>query len=183
LTNLIAVADLAGPTGSPQRLWSDDDFAHFVANAENPEHPGVPDSGVRKIALPNEVKNVKAWFVAGIRIDAGAPGLSNDIVAQFGRQPQIRLIVQPVTSGPDGSPKVHDIAGHLIFSFTLTPPDPPLAGCVPFPRSKPDDDTFKGVIRDVAALRDQLAAGAFGGTKVATTGDLNVHPGLHGATA
>jgi hypothetical protein len=183
LTNLIAVADLAGPTGSPQRLWSDDDFARFLANAENPERPGVPDSGVRKIALPDEVKNIKAWFVAGIRIDAGAPGLSNEIVAQFGRQPQIRLIVQPVTSGLNGLPKVHDIAGHLIFSFTLTPPDPPLAGCLPFPRSKPDDDTFKGVIRDVAALRDQLATGTFGGAKVTTDGDLNVHPGLHGATA
>jgi hypothetical protein len=182
LANLIAVADLAGPTASPQRLWSDDDFAHFLANAENPERPGVPDAGVRKIALPDSVKNIKVWFVAGIRIDPGAPGLSNEIIAQFGRQPQIRLIVQPVTNGPDGF-KVHDIAGHLIFSFTLDPPDPPLDGCFPFFRSRPNDEAFRAVIRDLAALRDQLAAGRFGGTKVATTGDLNVHPGLRGASA
>lgn len=182
MANLIALSDLAGPTGSPQRLWSDEDFARFLANAENPERPGAPDSGVSRIALPDGVKNIKAWFVAGIRIDPGAPGLSNDIIAQFGRQPQIRLIVQPVTNGPDGL-KVHDIAGHLIFSFTLSPPDPPLDGCAPFPRSKPDDETFKAIIRDVAALRDQLAAGAFGGVKVVTAGDMNVHPGLRGASA
>jgi hypothetical protein len=182
MANLIAVSDLAGPTGSPQRLWSDEDFARFLSNAENPERPGVPDSGVAKIALPAAVKDIQAWFVAGIRIDPGAPGLSNDIIAQFGRQPQIRLIVQPVTNGPEGF-KVHDIAGHLIFSFTLSPPDAPLNGCAPFPRSKPDDETFKAVIRDVAALRDQLAAGTFGGAKVMTAGDMNVHPGLRGVSA
>jgi len=185
IANLIALSDLVGPTGSPQRLWSDEDFAQFLANAENPLRPGpdhTPDSGVNKISLPDSVKNIGAWFVAGIRIDPGAPGLSKEIIAQFGRQPQIRLIVQPVTNGPEGF-KVHDIAGHLIFNFTLTPPDPPLDGCAPFFRSKPDDETFNGVIRDVAALRDQLAAGKFGGVKVATAGDMNVHPGLRGASA
>src|ERR1700730_18024881 len=141
MANLIALSDLAGPTGSPQRLWSDEDFAHFLANAENPERPGSPDSGVHRIHLPDGVKNIGAWFVAGIRIDPGAPGLSKDIIAQFGRQPQIRLIVQPVTNGPEGF-KFHDSAGHLIFSFTLNPPDLPLDGCAPFPRSKPDDETF-----------------------------------------
>jgi len=181
MANLIALSDLAGPTGSPQRLWSDEDFAHFLANAENPERPGTPDSGAHRIHLPDGVKNIGAWFVAGIRIDPGAPGLSKDIIAQFGRQPQIRLIVQPVTNGPEGF-KVHDTAGHLIFSFSLAP-DPPLDGCAPFPRSKPDDDAFKAIIRDVAALRDQLAAGKFGGAKVATAGDMNVHPGLLGASA
>lgn len=182
LAGLIAVSDLVGPTGSPQRLWSDADFARFLANAENPERPGVPESGVAKIALPDGVKNIKAWFVAGIRIDPGAPGLSNDVVAQFGRQPQIRLIVQPVMTGPSGI-KVLDVAGHLIFSFTISPPDPPLNGCAPFPRSKPDDEAFKAVIRDVASLRDQLAAGQFGGAKVVTAGDMNVHPGFSGASA
>ncbi|MGY8666204.1 hypothetical protein Q3C01_28175 [Bradyrhizobium sp. UFLA05-109] len=181
LANLIAVADLAGPTGSPQRLFSDEDFARFIANAENPERPGAPDSGVRHIQLPDAVKKVDAWFVAGMRIDPGAPGLSPDVIAQFGRQPQIRLIIQPVTNGPEGF-KVHDTAGHLIFSFNLDP-DPPLDGCAPFPRFKPDDEAFKAIIRDVATLRDQLAAGKFGNVKVSTAGDLNVHPGLVGASA
>ncbi|MET4121183.1 hypothetical protein ABIB85_007663 [Bradyrhizobium sp. JR1.5] len=181
LANLIAASDLAGPTGSPQRLFSDADFARFIANAENPERPGVPDSGVRHIQLPDAVKKIDAWFVAGIRIDPGAPGLSPDVIAQFGRQPQIRLIIQPVTNGPDGF-KVHDTAGHLIFNFSLDP-DPPLDGCAPFPRFKPDDEVFKAIIRDVATLRDQLAAGHFGNVKVSTAGDLNVHPGLVGASA
>jgi hypothetical protein len=182
LANLIAVSDLAGPTGSsPQRLWSDTDFGRFIAIAENPERPGIPDSGVARIGLPGDVKKIGAWFVAGIRIDAGAPGLSKEIIEQFGRQPQIRLIIQPVTNGPDGF-QVHDIAGHLIFNFNLEP-DPALAGCEPFKRSKPDDEKFKAIVRDVAALRDQLAAGKFGGAKVTTAGDLNVHPGLSGASA
>lgn len=181
LANLIAVSDLAGPTGSPQRLFSDEDFTRFLANAENPERPGAPESGVRRVQLPDAVKRIDAWFVAGIRIDAGAPGLSPDVIVQFGRQPQIRLIIQPVTNGPEGF-KVHDTAGHLIFSFTLDP-DPPLNGCAPFPRSKPDDETFKAIIRDLASLRDELAAGHFGNVKVSTAGDMNVHPGLVGASA
>ncbi|WP_246787930.1 hypothetical protein [Bradyrhizobium sp. CCBAU 53421] len=181
LANLIAVSDLAGLNGSAQRLLSDADFARFIANAENPEHAGVPDSGVRRIQLPEALKKIDAWFVAGIRIDPGAPGLSADIIAQFGRQPQIRLIIQPVTNGPDGL-KVHDTAGHLIFSFSLDG-DPALDGCAPFPRFKPDDEAFKAIIRDVVALRDQLAAGQFGNVKVATSGDMNVHPGLVGASA
>ncbi|WP_407185373.1 hypothetical protein [Bradyrhizobium centrosematis] len=181
LANLIAVSDLAGPSTSPQRLFSDADFARFIANAENPEHPSVPDSGVRHIQFPDAVKKIEAWFVAGIRIDPGAPGLSPEIIAQFGRQPQIRLIIQPVTNGADGF-KVHDTASHLIFSFTLDP-DAPLNGCAPFPRFKPDDEAFKAIVRDVATLRDQLAAGQFGNVKVSTAGDLNVHPGLVGASA
>ncbi|MGY4319200.1 hypothetical protein [Bradyrhizobium sp. JR3.5] len=181
LVNLIAVSDLTGPTGSAQRLFSDGDFSRFIANAENPERPGVPDSGARRIQLPDVVKRIEAWFVAGIRIDPGAPGLSADVIAQFGRQPQIRLIIQPVTNGPEGF-KVHDTAGHLIFSFNLDP-DPPLDGCAPFPRFKPDDEAFKAIVRDVASLRDQLAAGKFGNVKVSTAGDMNVHPGLVGASA
>ncbi|WP_340671946.1 hypothetical protein [Bradyrhizobium ottawaense] len=120
LANLIAVSELAGPAGAPQRLLSDEDFSRFIANAENPEREGVPDSGTRRIQLPDIVKKIDAWFVAGIRIDPGASGLSADVITQFGRQPQIRLIIQPVTNGPEGL-KVHDTAGHLIFSFNLEP--------------------------------------------------------------
>ncbi|MGY3131193.1 hypothetical protein ACVWZM_001875 [Bradyrhizobium sp. USDA 4501] len=181
LAGLIAVSDLAGPTGAPRRLLSDEDFARFIGNAEHPEREGVPDSGARRIQLPDSVKRIDAWFVAGIRIDPGAPGLSADVIAQFGRQPQIRLIIQPVTNGPQGF-KVHDTAGHLIFSFNLEP-DAPLDGCAPFPRFKPDDEAFKAIVRDVASLRDQLALGKFGNVKISTAGDMNVHPGLVGTSA
>ena len=181
LTNLIAVADLSRPaTGpAPGRLWSDEDFTRFLAIAENPAVQ-VAEAGLA-IKLPAEVKQIGAWFVAGIRIDPGAPGLSKEIIEQFGQQPQIRFIAQPVTQGADGTVKIHDIAAHLIFSFSL-PPDPPTASeCLP--RSKPDMNTFQAVVRDIVALRDRLEAGQFGGTAIATAGPLDVHPGLTGTSA
>jgi len=175
LANLIALKDLNAASG---RIWSEADFARFLAIAESP----AGQVGSNRIALPPEVKTIDAWFIAGIRIDPGAPGLSKEIIDQYGQQPQIRFVAQPVTRLGDGKVKVHDIAGHLIFSFSVQPPDAPaVAACLP--RSKPDMDAFRNVVRDVVALRDQLASGQFGDTKVATVGPLNVHPGLTGAPA
>jgi hypothetical protein len=183
LGNLIALADLAGPAAAPQRsrLWSDADFASFLAIAEN---PAVQVTGVQfPIELPAEVKRIDAWFIAGVRIDAGAPGLSKEIIEQYGQQPQIRFIVQPVTRLPGDKIRIHDIAAHLIFSFSSVPPDPRAAdGCLP--RPKPDMAAFQAVVRDVVALRDQLASGKFAGAKVVTANrPLDVHPGLSGASA
>jgi hypothetical protein len=161
------------PTGG--RLWSEADFARFQAIAESPA--GQVESN--RIRLPAEVKTIDAWFIAGIRIDPGAPGLAKEIIEQYGQQPQIRFIVQPVTQAGDGKITVHDIAGHMIFSFSTVEP-PAATGCLP--RLKPDMDAFRNVVRDVVALRDQLASGQFG-IKVETVGPLNVHPGLTGATA
>lgn len=180
LANLIALADLGGSPSAPQRLWSQADFERFISIADNPEAFGSTGSGVHKIDLPVNTKTIEAWFVAGIRIDPGAPGLSQPVVDQFGRQPQIRFIIQPVTVEPSGNIKVHDVAGHLIFSFS-SPEPPPRDSCLP--RSKPNDEAFKAIARDFAALRDGLAAGKFGGVKVATAGPLNVHPGLRGPSA
>jgi hypothetical protein len=183
LANLIALSDLTGPAAAPQRgrLWSEADFARFLAIAED---PAVQVAGADlPIELPAEVKRIEAWFIAGIRIDPGAPGLSKEIIAQYGQQPQIRLIVQPVTRTSGGNVEVHDIAAHLIFSFSTQPPEVPAAdGCLP--RPKPDIAAFQAVVRDAVALRDQLAARKFGNTKIETAGlPLNVHPGLTGASA
>ena len=180
LTNLIAMSALNGPAGSG-RVWSEADFARWVAIAEDPKAQIANTDA--PLQLPAEVKQIDAWFIAGIRIDPGAPGLSKEVIAQYGQQPQIRLIAQPVTRGPGGTITVHDIAAHLIFSYSLRKEaDPPAAeSCLP--RPKPDMAAFQPVISDAVALRDQLAAGTFGKAKVNTAGPLNVHPGLRGASA
>lgn len=177
---LIAVRDLTAPNPQdPSKrdpIWPDTAFQQFLAIAASPAAQVVGTQ--TKIGLPPEAQTIDAWFVAGIRIDAGAPGLSSDIRAQFGQLPQIRLIVQPVIHNADGSPKVLDIAGHLIFNFTLAKPNPPpSADCLP--RPAPDPDAFNPVVADLAAIRTKLSSGQLGTNKVATSGaPLGVHPGL-----
>jgi hypothetical protein len=177
---LIAVRDLTTQSAQdPTKrdpVWPDAVFQQFLAIAGSPaaQISGTPI----RIGLPPEAQTIDAWFVAGIRIDAGAPGLSNDIRTQFGQIPQIRLIVQPVTRNPDGTPLVHDIAGHLIFNFTLAKPnDPAQTDCLP--RPLPDLDAFNAILQDLAAIRTKLSNGQFGANKVTTSGaPLGVHPGL-----
>src|SRR5271170_3549021 len=179
--NLIAVRDITTP--DPQDptkrdpIWSDAAFQQFLAIADGPAaHAGPGATG--QIALPKEAQTPEAWFIAGIRIDAGAPGFSSEIRAQYGQLPEIRLIIQPIIKNPDGSPKVLDIAGHLIFDFVILPPPlPPPTDC--FPRFQPDTDKFNSVVADVVALRAKLSSGQLGGHAVSTAGvPLGVHPGL-----
>jgi hypothetical protein len=177
---LIAVADLTTQNSQDpskhDRVWPDAAFQQFLAIAAS---PAAQVAGTQaRIGLPSEAQSIDAWFIAGIRIDAGAPGLSNDIRGQFGQLPQIRLIVQPVTRNADGTPKVHDIAGHLIFNFTLAKPnDPPQPDCLP--RLMPDLDAFNAIVADLATIRTKLGNGQLGTNKVTTSGmPLGVHPGL-----
>jgi len=180
---LIAVEDLT--TQNPQDptkrdpVWSDAVFQQFIAIANS---PSAQVAGTQiGIGLPPEAKSISAWFIAGIRIDAGAPGLSSDIHGQFGQSPEIRLIVQPVTRSADGTPKVDDIAGHLIFDF-LTGAEAP-AQTDRLPRPKPDLDALNAIVTDLAALRTKLSTGQLGTDKVSTAGlPLGVHPGLADAT-
>jgi len=177
--NLIAVHDLTTPNApDPTKrdpVWPDAVFQRFLVLAESPL---VQVAGAPGIGLPAEAHSIDAWFVAGIRFDAGAPGLSNDIRAQFGQLPEIRLIIQPVTHNPDGTPKVADIAGHLIFNFTQPKlNDPAQTGCLQ--RPQPDLDTFSKIVADLAALRTKLSEGQLGAHKITTSGaPLGVHPGL-----
>jgi hypothetical protein len=181
--NLIAVQDLTAP--DPQDptkrdpVWSDAMFQQFItiANGSSSQVAGTQIG----IGLPAEAKSISSWFVSGIRIDAGAPGLSNDIIGQFGQSPEIRLIVQPVTRNADGTPKVDDIAGHLIFDFLIGADAPAQADCLP--RPKPDLDKLNAIVADLAALRTKLSNGQLGADKVSTAGlPLGVHPGLTDAT-
>jgi len=178
--NLIAVRDITTP--NPQDptkrdpVWPDAVFQQFLAIAAS---PAAQVAGTQaKVSLPKEAQSPDAWFIAGIRIDAGAPGLSSDIHAQYGQLPEIRLIIQPIIKNPDGSPKALDIAGHLIFDFITATADPPaLADC--FPRPVADMVSFSSVVTDAAALRTKLNNGQLGAHSISTVDvPLGVHPGL-----
>jgi hypothetical protein len=179
---LIAVRDLTTQNSQdPTKrdlVWPYTVFQQFLAITAS---PAAQVAGTQ-IALPAEAQFMDAWFIAGIRIDAGAPGLSNDIRAQFGQLPEIRLIIQPVTRKPDGTPQVRDIAVHLIFDFKLkNRNDAASSDCSP--RPTPDLDTFNAIVADLAALRTKLSDGQIGAHKVTTSGvPLGVHPGLADAT-
>ncbi len=138
--NLIAVRDVTTPNPlDPTKrdpVWPDSVFQQFLTIVNGPE-ANVAGTNAQ-ISLPTEARSIDAWFIAGIRIDAGAPGLSSDIRTQYGQLPEIRLIIQPVIKNPDGSPKVLDIAGHL--------------ECVPFSSFKTFSSAHK-VIRRRNLLR------------------------------
>jgi hypothetical protein len=178
--NLIAIRDVTTP--NPQDptkrdpVWSDSAFQQFV-NIVNGGQAQVAGTNAQ-VSLPAEARSIDAWFIAGIRIDAGAPGLSSDIHAQYGQLPEIRLIIQPIIRNPDGSPKILDVAGHLIFDFIILPPDPP-ASTDCFPRFQADMNAFGPVVADVAALRTKLNNGQLGGRAISTVNvPLGIHPGL-----
>jgi hypothetical protein len=177
LDNLIAVKNLVAlnVVGEPQ-LWSPAAFQDFVSLAET--DVSVREIGFR-IGLPVDAHTVDVWYVAGVRFDPGAPGLSPAIAEQFGQFPEIRLIVQPV-SVTGTTVTIHDYAAHLIYDF-LKPvqPNPPAQlGCAP--KFIPDTDAFNSVVTAVFDLKNKLAAGTFG-APIPTTGPLDIHPGLQNA--
>lgn len=176
---LISMDDLTAP--DPQDptkrvpVWSDSRFREFLeivgATAAN-----VNGANLR-IGLPPEAQSRAAWYIAGVRIDAGAPGLSHDMQSQFGQSPEIRLIIQPVGRAPNGSPVLGDIAAHVVFGF-VSGFDPPAQGSCP-PRPRADATALRGIISDLLALRDKLNGGDVGGKRISTAGlPLGVHPGL-----
>ncbi|WP_424361794.1 hypothetical protein [Methylocystis parvus] len=177
LDNTIAVADLTAPDPKdPTKrlpIWPAAAFAQFIANAESPATTIVS----HHIKLPADAHDIKAWRVAGLRIDPGAPGLTSEIIGQFGQSPQLRFILQPVTRKPGGGVQVHDVAAHVIYTFATGADDPAQPGCSK--RPKPDTEAFRKLARDFATLRDDLAAGKFGDARITTAGKpLGVHPGL-----
>ncbi len=179
LASVIAIKDVTAPDaqnpGQRVAAWPQDAFAQFIAIADGPH--GEVNGSANRISLPPEVRSIDAWRIAGIRIDAGAPGLADPVRAQFGQSPQIRLILHPVTENADGSVVIHDIAAHLIFSFVQDVSDAPAApGC--FTRPRPDMAAFRQIVSEAADLRTRLASGVLG-DKVTTAGaPLGVHPGL-----
>ena len=167
LAALISMGELAASDGP---VWTEDVFHHFLAIAGGPA--GSVEGTMHRIQLPGAVWTKNAWYITGVRVDPGAPGLSSESVKQFGRAPQIRLIVQPITRNPDGTLKVYDIAAHLGFNFTMPDYDHPFqSGC--FVKPKADIDAFKAIVADLVGMRDMLRS------SVSTAGPLGVHPGLN----
>ena len=178
LVNFIRAADLTAPDpkdpSKREPIWPAAAFKQFIDNANGPAAK-IGDN--HQLKLPLDALNIKSWRIVALRIDPGAPGLTPEIQAQFGQQPQLRFILQPV-SVSNGAVTVHDVTAHLIYSFTSEGLDPPAQpGCLG--RSKPDLEAFKSVAKDFAMLRDGLREGRFGGVKIETNGKLlGVHPGL-----
>ncbi|MEP3046350.1 MAG: hypothetical protein ABJL55_01015 [Roseibium sp.] len=169
-------------------IWPDGPFTQLLDIASS--DAGVVAGTNRRIHIPDLLRNKDAWVVAGIRIDPGAPGLSDKMTKEFGRSPQVRLIVQPVSlqnddpvaaSTPaDAKVKVHDIAVHLVFSFiagvTFQDGEDPRMF---LPSFVPDDEAFTPVVRAIADLKRDLADGQLvAETCVDTGGQLRIHPGL-----
>jgi hypothetical protein len=182
LSKLIAISDLTAPDPEDPRkrgqVWPDAVFQQFLGLAAS--SAAQVAGTTTRMGLPVEAQSKANWFIAGIRIDAGAPGLSSEVLGQFGRAPEIRLIIQPVTTNANGTLKVNDIAGHLIFDFT-TFGAAAQAGCLPL--RVPDLAAYNAIVADVAAIRTKLADGKLGANKVITAGvPLGVHPGLVDAT-
>lgn len=177
LANFISVADLADASGTP--LVSVPRFQEFLTIAAGDASKiAVPGGPPAQIGLPDGVENIKNWFVAGIRVDVGAPGLSKNIMTAFGQIPQVRLILQPVTV-ESGKLKIHDRAAHMIFSFIGGIPKPQEI-CIkqPLPKVDPDFIHFRATLAAFVSLRDDLAKGTFGATPITTQGLLDIHPAL-----
>ena len=177
LANLIAIGDLTVPdpqdASKRDRVWSEAAFQQFLAISASP----TAAAGSDHITLPAEVKTIDAWHIAGVRFDAGAPGLSDEIIREYGQSPQIRLVLQPVVKNADDSVTPLDMTAHLVFNFTSGAQPPLKSGC--FPRLVPDLAAFKEIVADVAALRSKLRDGQLGDNKIVTAAKaLGVHPGL-----
>lgn len=181
LAKLISMGDLSVPNAQDptkrDRVWSDSIFQQFLGIAASP----AASVAGNQIGLPAEAKLIETWHIAAVRFDPGAPGLSDDVIKQYGQSPQIRLILQPVIKNADGTVSAQDITAHLIFSFTTGVLPPAQAGC--FPRPIPDLAAFKQIVSEIAELRSSLRDGKLGADKVVTSGKpLGVHPGLADAT-
>jgi hypothetical protein len=176
---LISMGDLTvqnpqDPTNG-NRVWSDEAFMQFLGIAASPA--ALVAGTQSRIGLPPEAQSIAAWHIAGIRIDPGAPGLSNDVIAQYGQAPQIRLIVQPVIRNADGTPTVLDTAVHLIFSFTAGFGAAPHPGCLQL--TAPDLVAFTMIVAEVADLRTKLSQGQLGASRIISSDlPLGIHPGL-----
>ena len=181
LASAISLSDVNGPsatgTAGATPAWSDSAMKQYFAIVD--KFGAVAGENFR-IGLSERIRNRAVWHIAGVRIDPGAPGLSPEIVAQFGRQPQIRLIVQPIVDDGSGGLQVLDIAAHLIFSFTSGRDTPAQPGC--FPRPIPDMAKVKAIAVDAKDLRTRLANGQIRGTAIQTKGKpLGLHPAFKSA--
>jgi hypothetical protein len=160
--DLISIADLKSSDQQP--LLPAADFQRMIDVAQS----GASKIGDRQIKLNPAIVDISTWKIAAIRIDPCAPGCSQEISDKFGRVPQIRLILQPVTT--QGNVKVHDAALHLIYSY-VTGQETASPGIIG--KATPDDSAVKDIVADLVQLKRLCKDGG-----VSTDGPLGVHPGL-----
>ncbi len=163
LETLLSIGELSGEDGGS--VFTQVDFDQMIALAEGE----VPAIGNKKIKLDDKARNFANWKIAGIRFDPSAPGDSKELIDTFGRRPQLRLVIQPVSA--NGQQVVaHDVAIHLIFDFIkgIEQSAPGVVG-----RSIPDDELTTEIVEDLAKIK--AACSDLG---IETDGELSVHPGL-----
>jgi hypothetical protein len=153
--------------GTGARIWPKELFDVLLGTAENTvvmSSAGAP-AQIDFTPFKQDFARPETWKVVGIRIDPSAPGSHPSLVAQFGSTPQIRLVLQPVTT-TGGVVTVHDVTAHLAYSF-VTGVDAktrmPIGNRLVFAEIVED----LGVLK---ALSDRAG--------VPTAGPLRVHPAL-----
>jgi len=139
----------------------------------------IPGTG-RRINFPGQ--NLRSdWVVAGIRIDPGAPGMGENIFNVFGKSPQIRLILQPVSQSNNGLRDLIDVTDgslHLVYAFHG--PDDPVAKSQCFLHNVADMESFQTAVTDLKAIKDRFETEH----GVVTDGlPLGVHPAVSVAGA
>ncbi len=138
--NLIAVRDITTP--NPQDptkrdpVWTDAAFQQFLTIVNGPQRTSRRHTGASQLTA-QEARSSTPGSSPESALTPAHPASPADIRAQFGQLPEIRLIIQPIIKNPDGSPKVLDIAGHLIFDFVTCRPGPPSANRIAFRALRP----------------------------------------------
>lgn len=164
LSSVIAIESLNADDGTP--VWSDKQFADLMTAADG----DASSVGKFRIRLPASVKNKKAWRIVAFRADPTAPGGHELIRQNLGEKPQLRLILQPVTTEND-QVNVHDIAVHLVYDFVVRDGE---AG-----KLQPDRNRFRDIVAGLDELK-QFAEDA----GLSTSGKpLGIHPALKARTA
>lgn len=160
LSRIIALDDLKSADG--QDVWGDSQFQDLLKAIDT----GLTEVNGDEVEFQDEIRKKLVWRIAGMRVDPSAPGANDEVRKVFGAKTQIRLIVQPVTQDGSGVVEVHDVAVHLVYSWTKGKDQ---AG-----RHKSDDDKFKEILSDLDALKKTCETNG-----ASTTGKpLGVHPGL-----
>ena len=146
------------------RVLPQDVFDEAIAKSLGPT--GTVKGTNRKIGFASTPQR-QDWVISGLRVDPGAPGLSQGVFDTFGKSPQIRLIAQPIRQTGD-KVDIEDISLHLVYAFHGLK-DP--AQCQL--HNTPDMDRFTKVVEDLVAIKTRFATDH----QVDTSGPLNIHPG------
>jgi hypothetical protein len=151
-------------------IWPEESFNQVLNIAQNslqiPNFPSPPKYKQIKLVYNKDSTLLKRknWKIVGFRIDPSAPSTSDqNVINSFGRIPQIRLIVQPVTMNGN-SVVVHDFTAHLPFNYTLNNKPP----------FKADTIAFMRILNDIVKLKKYLESKS----KVSSGGVLQVNQGL-----